>query len=124
MARHFEDLLVWQKARRLVFQVYEITKERRFADDRSLQNQIRRAAVSVMSNIAEGFERDSRPELARFLAIVKGSYGEIRCQLYVALDLRYIDDKQFHQLAEGAIEISRMLHSLRTRTQRHASVRH
>jgi four helix bundle protein len=83
-----EDLIIWQKARELSKKVYEITTEGKFAKDFGLRDQIRRSSVSVMSNIAEGFERQGDGEFKRFLSIVKGSLGEVRSQLYVALDVQ------------------------------------
>ena len=80
----FEDIESWQKARRLARRIYELTGNGDFARDFGLRDQIRRAAVSIMSNIAEGFERDSRREFARFLDIARASTGEVRSQLYVA----------------------------------------
>ena|SRR5579859_1370834 len=85
-AQQFEDLQVWQDARCLVKQVYELTKQRLFRRDFGLHDQITRAATSTMSNIAEGFERGSRKEFIQFLNIAKGSNGEVRSQLYAALD--------------------------------------
>jgi four helix bundle protein len=87
-AQQFEDLHVWQDARNLVNQVYQATNLRGFSRDRDLRGQIRRAAVSTMSNIAEGFERGSKREFIQFLTVAKGSNGEVRSQLYVALDLQ------------------------------------
>ncbi|PSQ92571.1 MAG: four helix bundle protein, partial [Bacteroidetes bacterium SW_4_67_19] len=79
----FEDIESWQKARRLARRIYELTGNGDFARDFGLRDQIRRAAVSIMSNIAEGFERGSRREFARFLDIAKASAGEVRSPLYV-----------------------------------------
>lgn len=80
----FEDLLCWQKARALTKFIYDITKYRNFDMDKGLQDQIRRAAVSVMSNIAEGFESGTRQEFLNYLYIAKASAGEVRAQLYAA----------------------------------------
>jgi len=88
--QRFEDLICWQKTRVLTNSVYEVTRLPRFAKDFELVRQIRGAAVSAMSNIAEGFERWTRQELIRFLDIAEGSAGEVRSQLYVALDQHYI----------------------------------
>ncbi|MDO8137782.1 MAG: four helix bundle protein [Candidatus Brocadiales bacterium] len=79
-AEGFEDLVVWQKARELVKRVYELTKGKEFARDFSLVDQLRRASVSVLSNIAEGFERGSNVEFIQFLYVAKGSCGEVRAQ--------------------------------------------
>lgn len=88
--KRFEDLEVWQLARRLVRQIYEISKRAELSKDFGLRNQIQRSAVSIMSNIAEGFERKSKKEFIHFLSIAKASSGECRSQLYVTLDLEYL----------------------------------
>jgi four helix bundle protein len=108
----FEDLKAWQSARELTKVVYGITARPDFSRDFGLRDQIRRAAVSVLSNIAEGFERDGNKEFLQFLHIAKGSCGEVRAQLYVALDQTYIDDEQFQQAHAKATEISRMIAGL------------
>ena len=95
---HFEDLECWQLARSCQQQVYRLTRKPAFFQDRGLVWQIRRAAVSVSSNIAEGFERDSNLELIQFLKIAKGSNGEVLSQLYVALDEGYIDQDEFKEI--------------------------
>ena len=91
----FEDIDAWQKARQLSNMVYEYTKQDAFKKDYGLCDQIRRAAVSVMSNIAEGFDRGGNKEFIQFLFIAKGSTAEIESQLYVALDNGYINEEQF-----------------------------
>lgn len=83
----FEELIAWQKARELTKAVYRITKQGAFAKDFGLSSQIQRAAVSVMSNIAEGFERHRRTEFHQFLSTAKASCAEVRSQLYVAYDI-------------------------------------
>ena len=108
-AKQFEDLHVWQEARGLVNEVYKVTKQGAFRRDFSLRDQITRAAVSSMSNIAEGFERGSRREFIQFLNVAKGSTGEVRSQLYVALDQQYIDQKMFEKLRDSALAVSRRL---------------
>lgn len=115
MAQRFEDLIVWQKARELTQTIYEITRGAEFKRDVGLRDQLRRAAVSVMSNIAEGFERGGAAEFGRFITIAKGSSGEIRCQLYVARDQRYLDSEGFEQAAEKAGEVSRMSYGLKAK---------
>jgi four helix bundle protein len=114
MPSRFEDLQIWQKARELTRMVYDVTTRRAFARDFGLRDQIQRAAVSVMSNIAEGFERGSDAEFGRFLLIAKGSCGEVRSQLYVACDQGYLDERSFDTLTALAIEVSRMLQGFRT----------
>jgi len=88
--KKFEDITAWQKARELTRLVYEITKNGNFSKDFSLRDQIRRASVSIMSNIAEGFDRGGRKEFIQYLSIAKGSVGEVKSQLYTALDQKYI----------------------------------
>ena len=95
MKGRFEDLEVWQEARALTNRVYDLTECPAFAKDYGLRDQIRRATVSILSNIAEGYERDSDAEFSRFLLIAKGSAGEVRAQLYIALDRGYIDEFAF-----------------------------
>lgn len=108
-AQQFEELGVWQDARALSKLVYSVTKQREFYRDIDLRRQIRSAAVSTMSNIAEGFERGTRKEFIHFLNISKGSNGEVRSQLYVALDQEYISEKQFNELKSAAIALSRCI---------------
>ncbi len=105
----FEDIEGWKAAREITKVVYEITKTEGFRRDFALCNQIRRAAVSILSNIAEGFERNGNKEFLQFLAIAKGSCGEVRAQLYVALDQNYIDDGQFKELFAKLLETSRLI---------------
>ena len=120
MARveRFEDLIAWQKARQMTRRVYDVTRDGRFARDFGLRDQIRRASVSVMSNIAEGFERGKRPEFHQFLSIAKGSCAEGRTQLYVALDAGYIDQPTFDALLSAAEEVGRILGGLRAAVER------
>ncbi len=111
---HFEDLIAWQKARELTKQIYFLTKEGPFSKDFGLRDQIRKASVSIMSNVAEGFERGGRSEFHRFVVIAKGSCAEVRSQLYVALDVEYITQAQFDKLNNLGIEVSRILGGLRS----------
>ena len=108
----FEELIAWQKARELTRAIYEVTRQGAFAKDFGLSGQIQRAAVSIMSNIAEGFERGGDKEFVQFIAQAKGSSAEVRAQLYVALDQGYIDKPAFDRLAELTIHINRMLAGL------------
>ncbi|MBI5639745.1 MAG: four helix bundle protein [Nitrospirae bacterium] len=112
MAKSFEDMDVWIRARELVNFIYAITGNERFRKDFSLTDQIRRAAVSVMSNIAEGFERGSNTEFIQFLYIAKGSAGETRTQLYIALDQGYINQDEFHKGKEQCINVSGQISGL------------
>jgi four helix bundle protein len=108
-AQHFEDLGVWQDARALSKLIYSVTKKREFYRDIDLRRQIRAAAVSTMSNIAEGFERGTRKEFVHFLNIAKGSNGEVRSQLYVALDQEYVTETRFAELKSAAVSLSRRI---------------
>ncbi len=110
---NFEDLIAWQRARKLAACVYDVTREGEFARDFGLSRQMRRAAVSIMSNIAEGHERGGANEYARFLGIAKGSCAEVRSQLYVALNVAYLDRKTFAELLETTRELGRILGGLR-----------
>ncbi|HYT59189.1 MAG TPA: four helix bundle protein [Haliangiales bacterium] len=103
----FEELQVWQEARQLVRDIYKATRRPPFARDFRLCSQIQSAATSTMSNIAEGFERGSKKEFIQFLNIAKGSNGETRSPLYVALDQEYIDEKNFLLLKSAAARLSR-----------------
>ena len=108
----FEDVDAWKVARELTKLIYQVTAAGEFARDFGLRDQIRRAAVSILSNIAEGFERGGNKEFLQFLSQAKGSCGEIRAQLYVALDQTYISDIQFQELLEQTVRISRLIAGL------------
>ncbi|HKY29747.1 MAG TPA: four helix bundle protein [Pyrinomonadaceae bacterium] len=114
----FEQLIAWQKARKLTSQIYRVTNEGRFAKDFGLRDQVRRAAVSTTSNLAEGFERGSLPEFQRFLSISKGSCAELRTQLYIALDVGYLDKDSFMGLMGQAIEVGQIIGGLRAGVER------
>jgi four helix bundle protein len=107
--RSFEDLLVWQKAIEFVTQVYLVTNEGEIKRDFGLRDQMRRAAVSIPTNIAEGFERASRKEYLNFLNIAKGSAGETRSLFRVALQVGYFSKETHDQLRERALTLSRYL---------------
>ncbi len=108
----FEQIDAWQKSRELTKEIYRITRQGSFARDFGLRDQIRRASVSIMSNIAEGFERSGTGEFTQFLSTAKGSAGEVRSQLYVALDQEYLPRNAFDALSKSAAEISRMISGL------------
>ena len=114
----FEELVAWQKARSLTAGIYQMTQQGAFAKDFGLSNQIQRATVSVMSNIAEGFERGSRGEFHQFLSIAKSSCAELRSQLYVALDIGYIDRQHFDRFLADAEEVARIVGGLRAAVER------
>lgn len=115
MARidRFEDLIAWQKARELNRVLNHLVEQESLAKRYAFRDQLQRAAVSVMSNIAEGFERSGRAEYAQMLSIAKGSCGEVRSLLYVAADAGYIDQQTFHLLRAQAEEVSRLIAGLR-----------
>ena len=105
----FEDLPVWQAARQLVKDIYSVTSVLPFSRDSGLRDQIQRAAVSVPSNIAEGHERGSTPDLIQFLFYAKGSAGEVRSQLYNAEDLGYLSHEKAEALRQSCRDIGRQL---------------
>jgi four helix bundle protein len=113
-----EDIGAWQEGRKLVRAIYQASCAGNFARDFALRDQIRRAAISIPSNIAEGFERDGNREFYQFLSLAKGSCGEVRTQLYLALDEAYLTKSQFDSLSEAALRISRMVASLMTYLRR------
>ncbi len=108
----FEDIEAWKMGRILVNRIYTITNVHVFKSDYILSTQIKRAAISVTSNIAEGFDRDSKKEFIYYLAIAKGSCGEIRSQLYTALDQKYITIETFNEIYNLANDISKLIHNL------------
>lgn len=110
--RRFEDIVAWQKARELVNRIYRLSSGGKLDRDFSLKNQIRRAAISVMSNIAEGYARQTDKEFVQFLYIARGSAFEIQSQLYIALDLEYISQEEFKETYEAVSEISRLIMGL------------
>ena len=105
----FEDIKAWQKARDLTKSTFDITSQGNFAKDYSLKDQIRRASASVMSNIAEGYTRQTDKEFTQFLYIALGSVAEVQSQLYVARDLSYISTEQFGQAYELTSETPRLI---------------
>lgn len=105
----FEDIQAWQKARELTGAIYKVSSADSFNKDFGLKDQIRRASVSVLSNIAEGFERNGSKEFLLFLSIAKGSAGEVRAQLYIAFDLEYISKTEFDDLSKLATDTSKMI---------------
>ena len=113
MIEKFEDLIAWQKARELTSAIYKVTSTGSFSRDFGLRDQICRASVSVMSNIAEGFERGSKSEFHQFLVIAKASCAEVRSQLYVALDADYLDQATFQRIYNMSQEVARIIGGLR-----------
>jgi four helix bundle protein len=114
----FEDLIAWQKARSLTCRIYESTRRGSWAKDFGLSSQIQRAAVSIMSNVAEGFERGRRAEFHQFLSTAKASCAEVRSQLYVALDAGYLNPEEFETLLTQAEEVGRIIGGLRASVER------
>jgi len=110
--KKFEEIECWKKARELTRRIYEISDQGAFARDFGLKDQIRRAAVSIMSNIAEGYDRSGKGEFIQFLSTAKGSAAEVRCQLYVAIDQGYIQETDFKELIAMATETGRMVGGL------------
>ena len=100
--KRFEDVEAWKKGRELTRRIYQITSKNKFTRDYALRDQIRRAAISITSNIAEGFDRGGNREFVQFLAIARGSASELKSQLYTALDADYFDQKEFAELYQLA----------------------
>ncbi len=119
----FEEIEAWQTARELTKLIYMLTDDGKFARDFGLKDQIRRASVSIMSNIAEGFESQTQAQFIRYLGIAKASAGEVRSQLYVTRDLEYITQEQFTKafaMAEKASrQTARFISYLETHPQSH-----
>ena len=105
----FEEINSWQKARIFNKRIYLITENTGFKKDFDFTRQIRRASISISSNIAEGFERNTDKEFVYFLYVAKASAGEVRSQLYLAYDLEYITKEEFETLLESVTEISKLL---------------
>ena len=105
----FEEIEAWKTARELTRRVYSLTEQGQFTTDFGLKNQIQRASVSVMSNIAEGFESRTQAQFLEYLGRSKASAGEVRCQLYIALDLKYLIQEQFDQVFDLADKSSRQI---------------
>ncbi|MBM3283587.1 four helix bundle protein [Candidatus Gottesmanbacteria bacterium] len=102
----FEDIIAWRKAKELTLLLYKLFRNSR---DFSFRDQILRASISIMNNIAEGFERKSNKEFKHFLFMAKGSSGEVRSMLYLALELNYLSKLEFNKLTNLSIEISKLL---------------
>jgi four helix bundle protein len=107
--RRFEDLDVWKNARVLTNKVYDLTENQEFSRDFALRDQIRRAAISVLSNIAEGFESSTQAQFIRYLGFSRASAGEVRAQLYIASDRGYIDAAAFNAAIKQAETCSKQL---------------
>jgi four helix bundle protein len=114
----FEDLRAWQRARELTNLVYQCSSERPFARDFAMRNQIRSAALSVMSNIAEGFDRNRNPEFLYLLRVAKASCGEVRSQLYAAFDQAYLSDEALQSLLVKTAQMSGAIRRLQESIER------
>ena len=110
--KSFEELNWWKESRVFNQSVYKITSNEYFNKDFDFRRQLRRASISVSSNIAEGFERNTDKEFIYFLYVSKGSAGELRSQLYLAFDLKYINKNEFKELHEQITKVSKMLSGL------------
>jgi four helix bundle protein len=110
--KNFEDFEIWKEARALTREIYQLTRDSKFSKDFVLRDQIRRAAISVMSNIAEGFERGGNQEFIQFLYVAKASCGEVRSQLYVALDQSYVTSKDCDDVSKSLRRLSIMISNL------------
>jgi len=107
--QRFEDIIAWQESKELVFLIYKVFRDNR---DFSFKDQIQRAAISVMNNIAEGFERSGDKEFRKFLYIAKGSCGEVRSMLYLAINFKYISDTDFELIYEKSTQVSKIVSGL------------
>lgn len=105
----FEEIEAWQKSREIVNSIYKISNKSSFSKEFALRDQIRRAAISIMSNISEGFSRDSTKEFIRFLFIAKSSASEVQSQLYIAKDQGYIEEKEFEEIYDSLDHCSRQI---------------
>ncbi|MEI7803348.1 MAG: four helix bundle protein [Bacteroidota bacterium] len=112
--KRFEDLICWQKARLLNVEIYRISALGNFNKDYALKDQIRRASISILSNITEGFERNGNKEFIQFLTIAKASCAEVRSQLYIASDINYISKEELQNLLSIAEEVGRIISGLIT----------
>ena len=110
--KRFEEIESWKRARELTNRIYQLSNEGSFARDFTLKDQIRRACISIMSNIAEGYDRSGTKEFVQFLATAKGSVAEVRCQLYIAFDQGYIDESDFTRLCRSTVETQSLIGGL------------
>lgn len=119
----FEDLVAWQKARVFAREIYVVSRQGTFARDFGIAGQIQRAAVSIMANIAEGFERGKRGEFHQFLSIAKASCAEVRSHLYLALDVGHLNSQKFQELLAQAEELARIIGGLRASVEKQRMAR-
>ena len=112
--KSFEELTAWQKARKLVNEIYDATEDKLFSKDFCLRDHLRKSSISILSNIAEGFERGGTAEFMQFLWIAKGSAGELRSQLFIAFDQKYINSDKFRALTDLTKETASIIAGLIT----------
>ncbi|MBI5947458.1 MAG: four helix bundle protein [Chloroflexi bacterium] len=122
-ANRFQDLIVWQRARELTAEVYRATRDGGLARDFGLASQLQRASVSIMANLAEGFDRNRPNEFLRSVGIAKGSCAEVMSHLYVASDVGYLPTETFDGLFARCEEIGRMLGAIQSRARQDAPSR-
>ncbi len=115
----FEEIDAWMTARELTRLIYALTDQGDFAKDFGLKNQIQRASVSIMSNIAEGFESRTQAQFLDYLGHAKASAGEVRCQLYIAMDLNYLNQEQFKKVFDLADKASRQIYRFMSYLETH-----
>ena len=108
----FEEIDSWKKGRELAKEIYAITKRGPFSSDWALRDQIRKSSISIISNIAEGFERNSKSAFANYLSIAKASSGELRSQLYISLDQGYVSAAEFERLSGMTVDVAKLLGGL------------
>jgi four helix bundle protein len=118
--RRFEELESWQVARTLANMVYAVTKQEAFRKDFGMVDQLRRAAVSIMNNMAEGYERGSNKDFAKFLFIARGSAGEVRSMLYLAKDQNYITEEQFSDALALVVRVAQLCWGMIKHLQKHS----
>jgi four helix bundle protein len=110
--KKFEELPIWKLALKITKVIYDLTAKEKFSKDFSLRDQIRRAVISISSNIVEGFEKNNNNEFIRYLKIAKGSVGEVRNQLYIALAINYINKKEFEETNKMLEELANQIGGL------------
>lgn len=121
LIERFEDIRGWQEARQLTRNIYELTRNGLLSKDFGLRDQIQRASVSVMANIAEGFDCDSHKEFARFLGIARRSAVEVQSLLYICLDTGYITQEEFDTCYQQARKTKQMVHALKQSVEKRAN---
>ena len=118
----FEDLEVWKHGMLLCSIIYDFTSNSKFANDYALKDQIRKSAISIPSNISEGFERESKNQFIYFLMIAKGSCGELRTQLKIAKSLNYLNENEYEKALESCLSVSKQLKGFIKYLKEHKSI--